>query len=73
MSPSDALAAYQDALLDLLAADLSPEEIEQRLREDAAFAMFRADVSQFEPRMLAVAAELVRKWGKRSGVHHAME
>jgi hypothetical protein len=65
MPPTDELAAYQAALLALLAQDLPPEAMQLRLREDAAFAGFQAYVQGFEPRMLAVAVELVKKWGRR--------
>jgi hypothetical protein len=64
MPPTDELAAFQAALLDLLAQDLPPEAMQRRLREDAAFAGYQAYVQGFEPRMLAVAVELVKKWGK---------
>ena len=67
MQAADELAAFQAALLKLLAEDLSAETLSRRLREDAAYAGFREYVDGFEPRMLAVAAELVKKWGKRSG------
>lgn len=66
MTPDDALADFQAALLDLLAREHSPVEIQRRLREDDAFAAHRDYVLGFEPRMLAVAVELVKKWGKRS-------
>jgi hypothetical protein len=64
---TDDLARFQAALVDLLAQDLPADVIQGRLHEDAAFAEFRDYVDGFEPRMLAVAAELVKKWGKRSG------
>lgn len=62
---------FLDALLDpvdgfLLDRGLTVEELRQSLGEDAAFAPFRGYVGAFEPRMLAVAAELVKKWGRRS-------
>jgi hypothetical protein len=63
---ADDLARFQAALLDLLSQDLPPDAMRQRLRDDPAFAEFRDYVDRFEPRMLAVAAELVKKWGKRS-------
>lgn len=65
MQPADDLAAFQAALLTLLAEDLSAETRSRRLREDAAFAGYREYVEGFEPRMLAVAAELMKKWGKQ--------
>ncbi len=67
MAPDDDdLAAFQAALLDLLDRGLPAEEVRRRLRDDPAFAAFRGYVEAFEPRMLAVAAELVKKWGRRT-------
>jgi hypothetical protein len=61
----DALAGFQAALLALLAEDLPVEEIQRRLRHDPAFERFREYVDGFEPRMIEVAAALVKKWGRR--------
>jgi hypothetical protein len=66
MPASDELAAFQAALLELLALDLAVEEMQRRLREDATFAAFRSYVDEFEPRMIIVASELVKKWGRRT-------
>ena len=70
MPPPDAdidqLGEFQAQLLELLAQDLSLEAMQKRLNEDEAFAAFRAYVHGCEPRMLEVAALLVKKWGKRS-------
>jgi hypothetical protein len=63
---ADELADFQAALLALLAEDLPAEAMARRLREDQAFAAYRDYVLGFEPRMLAVAAELTNKWGKRT-------
>lgn len=66
-APQDAhLAAFQAALLELLAQPLSPAEMMERLQHDATFAPFADYVSTFEPRMLEVAAALVKKWGRRT-------
>lgn len=62
----DAIGEFQDALLELFAQDLPLTTIQERLNEDMAFAPFRDYVQGFEPRMLEVAAALVKKWGKRS-------
>ena len=51
---------------DGLTVDGKPFAGTVRLTADPAFADFRAYVAGFEPRMLAVAVELVRKWGKRA-------
>jgi len=64
--PDDLLAAFQDALLDLLDQGLPVEAVRERLREDPAFAAFRDYAAAIEPRMLEVAGELVRKWGRRA-------
>lgn len=59
------LAAFQAALLHLLAEDLPPEEFRRRLKSDAAFEPYQDYIATFEPRMIEVAAELVKKWGRR--------
>jgi hypothetical protein len=64
--PPEDLAAFQDALLELLAQDLPAEVIRQKLRDDPAFAEFRDYATAMEPRMLAVAVELLKKWGRRA-------
>jgi hypothetical protein len=65
MASADDLASFQAAILELLAQDLSASDIRKRLGKDAAFAPFCTYVESFEPRMLAMAAELVKKWGRR--------
>jgi hypothetical protein len=62
MHTDDALAAFQAALVELLAQDLPVEEVQRRLRHDPAFERFRDYVDSFEPRMIEVAAGLVKKW-----------
>ncbi len=57
------LDAFQAALLDVLARARSGEEALRELTEHPACVPFRDYVATFEPRMLQVAAELVRKWG----------
>ena len=65
MASTDDLTAFQSALLDLLSRDLSSAEMQAKLRSDAAFACYHEYVQAMEPRMLEVAVELVKKWGKR--------
>ena len=59
------LAAFQSALLELLAEPLPPSESQHRLRTDAAFAAHRDYVETFDLRMIEVASALVKKWGQR--------
>lgn len=67
MQQDDSLAAFQAALLELLDEQLSTDEILRRLKTDAAFRPFQAYIASFEPRMVEVAAELVKKWSVRRG------
>ena len=65
MQSPEELAAFQDALLELLAQDLPVERIREKLRDDPVFAAFRDYAAGMEPRMLEVAVELVKKWARR--------
>ena len=66
MPPPDAVAGFQEALLNLLADGREPEAIRAKLRDDPAFADFREYVESFDPRMIRLAVELVNKWGRRT-------
>ena len=63
----DQLALFQARLLDLLAQDLPPEEVRARLAAAPEFAPYADYIRAMEPRMIGVAAQLVRKWGRRTG------
>jgi len=67
MPQQERIANFQCALLELLAQSLTPQEIQQRLENDAAFAPYAEYVATFELRMIEVAAELTKKWGRRDG------
>ena len=60
------LADFQAALLELLDGPLTADEILARLRTDEVFAPYRDYIDTFEPRMVEVAAELTKKWGRRA-------
>lgn len=59
------LGKFQAELLDLLANQSSLDEIRSRLTSDEAFQEYQEYVSTFEPRMVEVAASLVKKWSVR--------
>lgn len=59
------LAAFQAALMELLAEQLPPEEALAQMRARPAFAPFREYVETFDARAVVVATELVQRWGRR--------
>ncbi|MBX9772086.1 MAG: hypothetical protein K2X29_11985 [Candidatus Obscuribacterales bacterium] len=63
---SESLYNFQKALLDLLNEDLEPSQIMQRLQSDSQFESFRDYTKDFDLDMIAVAAELAKKWGQQT-------
>lgn len=68
MNTTQDLAAFQAALLEYLDKGESAEDILARLRTDPALTPYAEYIDTFELRMLGVASELVRKWGRREAV-----
>ena len=62
----ETLAAFQAELLELLDRHHDATEILQRLRANPRWAPLANFLADIEPRMLHVAAELVKTWGKRT-------
>ena len=67
MTEDEQLARFQATLLDLLDRGDSPQAIIDTLRSDPRWPGYADYVATFEPRMVAVAVELVAKWGQREG------
>lgn len=65
MVMNDALARFQADLLELLDRAQPGDDIRCELRNLPSAAPFADYVDQMEPRMLAVGALLVQKWGLR--------
>lgn len=63
----DELADYQAALVELMAAELSLDELTRRLRADGRTAPFADYVSAFDPRCVEVTSVLMRRWAYRDG------
>jgi hypothetical protein len=62
----EALAAYQEALLNAMAApELTADEIARRLADDARATPFREYVATFDLRCIEVTSKLMRRWGER--------
>ena len=58
------LAHFQSRLLHWLSQPGSAEDILRRLRADESLAPYQSYIASFEPRMVEVAAILVKKWGR---------
>ena len=65
MTDEDVVDRYQTALLELLVSEGDVDTIVEHLRSDPAFAPFAEYVATFEPRMIEVAAALVKRWANR--------
>lgn len=62
----EALAAYQEALLNVMfAPELTADDIARRLADDARATPFRDYVATFDPRCIEVTSKLMRRWGER--------
>lgn len=62
------LAALQEAMLEILHATEDPAAALALLRADPRTAAYRDWLATFEPRMVKLAGELVRKWGRQESV-----
>jgi uncharacterized protein len=60
------LAAFQDHLLEALFTANDSDTMVTRLRNSSFSAPMMNYIDTFDPRMLAVATELIQKWGQRS-------
>ena len=58
------LALFQSRLLQLLWEEDDPEAVRRALLGDSALAEFHGYIKSMDTRMIEVAAELVRKWGR---------
>ena len=58
------LAAYQEALSELLAGGGDPDALARALAEDPAFAPWRSYVTTFRPHLLELMARLSARWSR---------
>ncbi|MCB9689578.1 MAG: hypothetical protein H6738_20645 [Alphaproteobacteria bacterium] len=61
------LARFQELLIEVLREETDPERALDRLRAHPDAAAHRDWLDRVEPRMLRVAAGLVRRWEVREG------
>jgi hypothetical protein len=59
------LATFQSTLLETLSSQDDPDVIKATLQQESLSPTLQDYVQTFEPEMLEIAAELVKKWGKR--------
>ena len=64
MRTDSELAHFQSRLLDGLSQPGSAEDILRRLRADQSLVPYHGYIAGFDPRMVEVAAILVKKWGR---------
>jgi hypothetical protein len=62
---SNELATFQSILLERLSSQDDPELIKATLLREPLSPSLVDYVQSFEPEMVEIAAELVKKWGKR--------
>ncbi len=62
---SNELATFQSILLERLSSQDDPELIKATLLREPLSPSLADYVQSFEPEMVEIAAELVKKWGKR--------
>lgn len=62
---SDQLATFQSTLLERLSSQDEPELILVTLQQQSLSPSLLDYVQTFSPEMVEIAAELVKKWGKR--------
>ncbi|PZD74951.1 hypothetical protein C1752_00658 [Acaryochloris thomasi RCC1774] len=60
------LAAFQDHLLETLFTSSDGETVLEQLQDSSVPQPMIDYIETFDPRMVEVAAELLKKWGQRS-------
>lgn len=59
------MALFQEKLLELLSQQITPAELKHKLLTDAQLNEFSDYVDTFDEDMVAVASELVKRWGRK--------
>jgi hypothetical protein len=59
------IATFQESLLEILSAQSSPSQILMTLQELSTPNAMAEYTATFDPRMIQLAADLVKQWGKR--------
>ncbi len=59
------IATFQESLLETLSSQSSPVQILATLQELSAPDVMAEYTATFDPRMVQVAADLVKQWGRR--------
>lgn len=65
MSEDKPLRDFQNALVELLASGVAPDDVIAALKDDERFACYKDYIDKFDPDMVAVASELMGVWAVR--------
>lgn len=65
MSEDLPLREFQNALVELLASGVAPDDVIAALKADERFACYKDYIDSFDPDMVAVASELIGVWAVR--------
>ncbi len=61
--PESVLEEYQEVLLHLLDSEMEPRTIIEELKLNPRMQSLHQYIDSLEPEMIAVAKELIKKWG----------
>ena len=61
--PESVLEEYQEILLNLLDGEMEPRTIIEELKLNPRMQSLHQYIDSLEPEMIAVAKELIKKWG----------
>tara|TARA_Y100001933_G_C18786275_1_gene474665 strand:+ start:145 stop:363 length:219 start_codon:yes stop_codon:yes gene_type:complete len=61
--PESVLEEYQEILLNLLDSEMEPRTIIEELKLNPRMQSLHQYIDSLEPEMIAVAKELIKKWG----------
>ena len=65
MSEDFPLREFQNALVELLASGIAPDDVIAALKANERFACYKDYIDSFDPDMVAVASELMGIWAVR--------
>lgn len=65
MKELDRIAAFQEALFEIFDRDVPPQRALDELKADPRAACYLLQLNGWDPHMVSVAQQLLKKWGVR--------